>query len=140
MTIKEIQNEIIEDFSIFDDWMEKYEYLIDLAKSLPELDEKYRNKSNLIKGCQSMVWLNADLKNGKINFQADSNAIIVKGIVSLLIKVFSDQKPKDILKSELFFIKEIGLLQNLSPTRSNGLTAVIKKIRLYALAFDSLSI
>ncbi len=140
MTIKEIQNEIIEDFSIFDDWMEKYEYLIDLAKSLPEFNEKHRNKSNLIKACQSMVWLNADFKNGKINFQADSNAIIVKGIVSLLIKVFSDQKPKDILKSELFFIKEIGLLQNLSPTRSNGLTAVIKKIRLYALAFDSLSI
>ena len=140
MAINEIQDEIIEEFSGLDDWMDKYQLLIDLGNEQAPLDEQYKTESNLIDGCQSRVWLQADLievDNEKvIHFQAESDALIVKGIVSLLIRVLSDHTPKDILDADLYFIDEIGLKEHLSPTRSNGLLAMIKQIRSYALAFS----
>lgn len=137
MTINEIQDEVIEEFLAFDDWMDKYALLIDLGNSLAPLDEKYKTESNLIQGCQSRVWLQADYADGKIRFRGESDAVIVKGIVSLLIHVFSGQTPQDILDADLYFIERIGLKEHLSPTRSNGLVAMIKQMRMYALAFCS---
>lgn len=139
MTISEIQDSIIEEFSLFDDWMDKYQYLIDLGKELPLINEKYKTEEYLIKGCQSQVWVNAEYKDGKITFTADSDAIITKGIISLLIRVLSNQTPQDILDCDLHFIEEIGLKENLSPTRSNGLLAMIKQMKLYAFAFNAQS-
>jgi cysteine desulfuration protein SufE len=139
MTINEIQDEIIHEFSIFDDWMDKYEYLIELGKDLPPFDEKYRIVQNLIDGCQSKVWLNAELISDKIIFTADSDAIITKGIVSLLIRVLSNQSPKDILDADLYFIEKTGLQQHLSPTRSNGLMSMVKQMKLYAMAYKNKS-
>ena len=136
MTINEIQDEIIEEFSGFDDWMDKYQLLIDLGGEQPPLDEKYKTEQNLIDGCQSRVWLQADYADGKIHFTAESDALIVKGIVALLIRVFSDHTPQEILDADLYFIEQIGLKEHLSPTRSNGLVAMVKQIRLYALAFS----
>ena len=137
MTINDIQDEIIEEFSGFDDWMDKYQLLIDLGNEQEPLDEKYKTEQNLIDGCQSRVWLQADLVDGKIHFSAESDALIVKGIVALLIRVLSDQTPKDILDADLYFIEQIGLKEHLSPTRSNGLLAMVKQIKMYALAFNS---
>jgi cysteine desulfuration protein SufE len=137
MTINEIQDEIIEEFSGFDDWMDKYQLLIDLGNEQPPLDEKYKIESNLIDGCQSRVWLQADYEKGKIHFSAESDALIVKGIVALLIRVFSDHTPQEILDTEIYFIDAIGLKEHLSPTRSNGLLAMVKQIRMYALAFQA---
>ena len=136
MTINEIQDEIIDEFSGLDDWMDKYQLLIDLGNEQAPLDEQYKIESNLIDGCQSRVWLQADYENGVIHFQAESDALIVKCIVSLLIRVLSDHTPKEILDADLYFIDEIGLKEHLSPTRSNGLLAMIKQIRSYALAFS----
>ena len=135
MTINEIQDEIIEEFSAFDDWMDKYALLIDLGNALPPLDEKYKTESNLIEGCQSRVWLQADYVDGNVIFQGESDAVIVKGIVSLLIRVLSGHSPQEILESDLHFIDAIGLKEHLSPTRSNGLLAMVKQMRLYAMAF-----
>ena len=137
MTINEIQDEIIEEFSGFDDWMDKYQLLIDLGNEQEPLDDKYKTEQNLIDGCQSRVWLQADLVDGKIHFSAESDALIVKGIVALLIRVLSDQTPKDILDADLYFIEQIGLKEHLSPTRSNGLLAMVKQIKMYALAFNT---
>lgn len=136
MTINEIQDGIIEDFSVFEDWMDKYAYLIELGGELPAFDEAHRTDSNLIKGCQSKVWFNAEYVDGKIVFTADSDAIITKGIASLLIKVMSNQSPEDILNADLYFIEKIGLTQHLSPTRSNGLLSMVKQIKIYALAYS----
>ena len=136
MTINEIQDEIIEEFSGFDDWMDKYQLLIDLGGEQPPLDEKYKTEQNLIDGCQSRVWLQAEYADGKIHFTAESDALIVKGIVALLIRVLSDHTPQEILDADLYFIEQIGLKEHLSPTRSNGLVAMVKQIRLYALAFS----
>jgi cysteine desulfuration protein SufE len=135
MTIEEVQREIVEEFSVFDDWMDKYNYLIDLGKGLEVLDEKYKTKDYLIEGCQSKVWLYPEIKDGKVFFKAESDAIITRGIVALLVKVVSGRTPGEILDSELKFIDEIGLKQNLSPTRSNGLLAMVKQMKLYALAY-----
>ena len=135
MTINELQDNVIEEFSAFDDWMDKYALLIDLGNSLSPLDEKYKTENNLIEGCHSRVWLQADYKNGKIIFQGDSDAVIVKGIVSLLISVLSDHTPQEILDADLYFIERIGLKEHLSPTRSNGLVAMVKQMHLYAVAF-----
>ena len=137
MTIKEIQEEIIDEFSMFDDWMERYEYLIDLGKSLPIIDVQNKLKENLITGCQSKVWLHSDFENEKVVFTADSDAILTKGIVALLLRVFTDQSPKDILDADTEFINEIGLKEHLSPTRANGLVSMIKQIKLYALVYQS---
>ena len=137
MTINEIQDEIIEEFSGLDDWMDKYQLLIDLGNELAPLDERYKTEQNLIDGCQSRVWLQADLVDGLIHFAAESDALIVKGIVSLLIRVLSDHTPQEILDADLYFIEEIGLKEHLSPTRSNGLVAMVKQIRAYALAFST---
>ncbi|MEN8124699.1 MAG: SufE family protein [Bacteroidota bacterium] len=137
MTIKEIQEEIIDEFSMFDDWMERYDYIIDLGKSLPLIDDESKTDDNLIKGCQSKVWLQTELIDGKLIFKADGDAILTKGIVALLLRVFSNQTPKDILNNELFFIDEIGLKEHLSPTRANGLVSMIKQFKLYALAYQS---
>ena len=137
MTINEIQDEIIEEFSGFDDWMDKYQLLIDLGNEQEPLDEKYKIESNLIDGCQSRVWLQADYVDGKINFTAESDALIVKGIVALLIRVLSGHTPQEILDADLYFIEKIGLKEHLSPTRSNGLLAMVKQMRVYALAFSS---
>ena len=137
MTIKEIQEEIINEFSMFDDWMERYEYMIELGKSLPLIEEAYKVDENLIIGCQSKVWLHSEMEGDKIIFTADSDAILTKGIVAILLRVFTNQKPKDILDAELHFIDEIGLKEHLSPTRANGLVSMIKQIKLYALAFQS---
>ena len=137
MTINEIQDEIIEEFSGLDDWMDKYQLLIDLGNEQAPLDEQYKTESNLIDGCQSRVWLQADYENGVIHFSAESDALIVKGIVSLLIRVLSGHTPQEILDAELYFIDEIGLKEHLSPTRSNGLLAMVKQMRMYALAFHS---
>ena len=136
MTINEIQDEIIEEFSGFDDWMDKYQLLIDLGNEQEPLDDKYKTVQNLIDGCQSRVWLQADLIDGKIHFSAESDALIVKGIVALLIRVLSDHTPQEILDADLYFIEEIGLKEHLSPTRSNGLLAMVKQIKMYALAFS----
>ena len=135
MTINELQNQVIEEFADFEDWMDKYALLIDLGKSLAPLDEKYKTESNLIEGCQSRVWLQADYVDGKIIFQGESDAVIVKGIVSLLINILSNHTPQEILDADLYFIEKIGLKEHLSPTRSNGLVAMVKQMRMDALAF-----
>ena len=135
MTINELQNNVIEEFADFDDWMDKYALLIDLGNSLPPLEEKYKTESNRIEGCQSRVWLQADYVDGKILFKGESDAVIVKGIVSLLISILSDHTPQEILDADLYFIEKIGLKEHLSPTRSNGLVAMVKQMRMYALAF-----
>ena len=134
-TINELQDEIIEEFSAFDDWMDKYQMLIDLGNNLAPLDEQYKNNQNLIDGCQSRVWLQCDYADGKLHFQAESDALIVKGIIALLIRVLNDHTPQEILDADLYFIEQIGLKDHLSPTRSNGLLAMVKQIRMYALAF-----
>ena len=134
MTIKEIQEEIIDEFNLFDDWMERYEYLIELGKSLPIIDQQYKLDENIIKGCQSKVWLYSEMNNTKINFTADSDAILTKGLVALLLRVFSNQTPQDILMADTFFIDQIGLKEHLSPTRANGLVSMLKQIKLYAIA------
>ena len=136
-SLNEVQEEIIEDFAIYDDWMDKYNYLIDLSKDLPAIDPKYKAVENLIKGCQSRVWLNGELVDGKIVFTADSDAIITKGIVALLIRALSNRTPDEILNSNLYFIDKIGLKENLSPTRSNGLVSMVKQMRMYALAYKT---
>lgn len=138
MTINQIQDEIIDEFSEVDDWMDRYGMIIDLGNSLPPIDEKYRTPDHLIEGCQSRVWVNADLTpEGKVHYTADSDAIIVKGIISLLVKVLDNQTPDDILNADLHFINDIGLSEHLSPTRSNGLVAMLKQMKLYALAFKA---
>lgn len=134
-TINEIQDEIIEEFSAFEDWMDKYQMLIDLGNDLAPLDEQYKNTQNLIDGCQSRVWLQCDYIDGRLHFQADSDALIVKGIIALLIQVLNDHTPQEILGADLYFIEQIGLKDHLSPTRSNGLLAMVKQIRMYAVAF-----
>ncbi len=134
MTIKEIQQEIIEEFEMFDDWMERYEYLIELGKSLPIIDQQHKIDENIIKGCQSKVWLYSSINESKIDFTADSDAILTKGLVALLLRVYTHQTPKDILEAEPFFIDEIGLKEHLSPTRANGLVSMLKQIKLYAIA------
>ena len=136
MTIKEIQEEIIDEFSMFDDWMERYEYIIELGKSLPIIDDQYKTDDNLIVGCQSKVWLHAELKDGKVIYSSDSDAILTKGIIALLLRVFTNQTTETILKTKTDFIDEIGLKEHLSPTRANGLVSMVKKIKLYALAFS----
>ena len=135
-TIKEIQEEIIGEFNMFDDWMQKYEYLIDLGKELPVIDAKYKTDDNIIKGCQSRVWLHAEKKNEKIIYTADSDAIMTKGIIAILIRVLSNQNPSEITKADLIFIDEIGLKEQLSPTRANGLVSMIKQMKIYALAYN----
>ena len=137
MTIEEIQQEIIEEFSGFDDWMDKYQLLIDIGGEQETLPEQYKTEKNLIDGCQSRVWLQADYIDGKIHFQAESDALIVKGIVTLLIRVLSDHTPDEILEADLHFINDIGLTEHLSPTRSNGLLAMLKQMKLYAMAFKA---
>ena len=137
MTIKEVQDEIIDEFSMFDDWTERYEYIIELGKNLPLIDEKYKTEDYLIRGCQSKVWLNAEEKDGKIAFTADSDAILTKGIIAIMIRVFSGQNSTEILNASTDFVDEIGLKEHLSPTRANGLVSMIKQIKMYALAFDS---
>ena len=136
MKISNIQNEIVEEFDIFDTWMDKYEYLIELGKSVPKINEENKKEENIIKGCQSKVWLHAEKRDGLVRFYADSDAIITKGIISLLIRTFSNQKPEDIINASLDFIDEIGLRQHLSPNRANGLNNMIKKIKFYAIAFS----
>jgi len=136
-TINELQDEVIEEFSDFDDWMDKYQLLIDLGNEQEPLDEKYKTEQNLIDGCQSRVWLQADMEDGNVVFQAESDALIVKGIIALLIKVVSGHTPDEILNSDLYFIEKIGLKEHLSPTRSNGLLAMVKQMRMYALTFKA---
>ena len=137
MTIKELQEEIIEDFDLFDDWMERYEFIIETGKTLPQIDQGNKSDDNIIKGCQSKVWLHADYNEGKLQFTADSDAILTKGIISLLLKVYNNQSPDDILSNDPYFIDEIGLKEHLSPTRANGLLSMVKQIKLFALAFKS---
>ena len=137
MTIKEIQEEIIDEFSMFDDWMQRYEYIIDLGKNLPLIQEAYKTDDNIIKGCQSKVWLKGEQKDETIVFTADSDAILTKGIIAILIRVFSNQNAFDILAADTDFIDKIGLKEHLSPTRANGLVSMIKNIKMYALAFDA---
>ncbi|MCH2034134.1 MAG: SufE family protein [Tenacibaculum sp.] len=134
MTIKEIQEEIIDEFSMFEDWMERYEYIIELGKSLPIIEDQFKLDENLIKGCQSKVWMHSKIEGDIIKFTADSDAILTKGIVALLLRVFSDQKPQDILNADTNFIDEIGLKEHLSPTRANGLVSMVKQIKMYAIA------
>ena len=136
-TINETQDEIIEEFLDFDDWMDRYQLLIDLGAEQEPLDEKYKTEQNLIDGCQSRVWLQADLVDGRIHFQAESDALIVKGIVTLLVRVLSDHTPQEILDADLYFIERIGLREHLSPTRSNGLLAMLRQMKMYALAFKT---
>lgn len=137
MEIKEIQDEIIDEFSTFEDWMERYEYIIEIGKSLPLISEDLKKDENLIVGCQSKVWLHSEIDGDKLQFTADSDAILTKGIVALLLRIFNNQKPQDILNADLYFVDEIGLKEHLSPTRANGLVSMIKQIKLYALAFQS---
>lgn len=139
MKIKEIQDEIIDEFSMFDDWEERYQYVIDLGNSLPLVEEQYKTDENIIKGCQSKVWLHGEQQDGTIVFTADSDAILTKGIIAILIRVFSNQKPADILEADTDFIDQIGLKEHLSPTRANGLVSMIKQIKMYALAFSAKS-
>ncbi len=139
MSIEEIQQEIIEEFSMYEDWMDKYAYLIELGNDLEELDAKDKNDQNIIKGCQSRVWLVADIKDGKIEFKGESDAVIVKGLVALLLRVVSGRTPKELLETDLHFIDDLGLKQHLSPTRSNGLLAMVKQIRLYAVAYSKIA-
>ena len=137
MNIETIQADLIDEFSMFDDWMERYEHMIDLGKSLPLIDSEFKTEDNIIKGCQSKVWLHADLESEKVVFSADSDAIITKGIVAILIRVFSNQSPDTILNTSTDFIDEIGLKEHLSPTRANGLVSMVKKIKMYALAYQT---
>jgi cysteine desulfuration protein SufE len=137
MTINEIQEQIIEDFSYYEDWMEKYEHIIQLGKELPLIEAQYKTEENLIKGCQSMVWLHADYKDGIISFTADSDAIITKGLIGLMISVLSRQSPKDIATADIYFIDKIGLKSHLSPTRSNGLLSMLKQMKMYAIALNA---
>jgi cysteine desulfuration protein SufE len=137
MTIKHIQEEIVEEFSMFDDWMDRYEYIIELGKKLPLIKDEYKTEDNIIKGCQSKVWLQGEQADDKIVFTADSDAILTKGIIAILIRAFSNQKAADILSADMDFIDEIGLKEHLSPTRANGLVSMIKNIKMYALAFDA---
>ena len=137
MTIKDIQNEIVNEFSMFDDWMERYEYIIELGKGLPIIEEQYKTEDNIIKGCQSKVWVHAEEKDGKVIFSADSDAILTKGIIAILIRSFSNQTPAAILEANTDFVDEIGLKEHLSATRANGLVSMIKKIKMYALAFEA---
>lgn len=137
MNIKDIQNEIVDEFSMFDDWMERYEYIIELGKGLPIIEEQYKTEDNIIKGCQSKVWVHAEEKDGKVVFTADSDAILTKGIIAILIRSFSNQTPAAILEANTDFVDEIGLKEHLSATRANGLVSMIKKIKMYALAFEA---
>jgi cysteine desulfuration protein SufE len=137
MTIKEIQDEIIDEFAMFDDWMQRYEYIIELGKNLPLIKEEFKIEDNIIKGCQSKVWLQGEQQGDTVAFTADSDAILTKGIIAILIRVFSNQKPADILEADMEFIDAIGLKEHLSPTRANGLVSMIKNIKMYALAFQS---
>lgn len=136
-SIHDIQDQVIEDFALFDDWADKYEYIIELGKTLPPMDERYKTEENRIHGCQSRVWLHASKDNGLLKFEADSDAFITKGIVGLLVKVLSGHSPKEILESDLYFLKEIGLQEHLSPTRANGLLSMVKQMKAYALAFTN---
>ena len=136
MTINEIQDELIDDFSFFTDWMEKYEYIIQLGKEIPLIDEQYKQDQYIIKGCQSKVWLYPQLRDGKLYFTADSDAVITKGLVSLMVKVLSGHTPKEIAQSDLYFIDQIGLKEPLSPTRANGLLSMVKQMKLYAVALE----
>ena len=136
MTIENAQNDIIDNFLFFEDWTQKYEYIIELSKDLESMNESLKNEDNLIKGCQSKVWLHAEMINGKINFLADSEAIITKGIISILLNVFNNRKPQEILDSDMGFIEKIGLKEHLSPNRANGLSSMYKQIKFYALAFS----
>lgn len=138
MSINEIQDQIVEEFSMVDDWMDKYQMLIELGNSLEPLDEKYKTPQNIIEGCQSRVWLQADYNDGIIHFSGESDAVIVKGLVSLLIQVLSDHTPDEILNCDLYFIEKIGLREHLSPTRSNGLLSMVKQMKVYALAFKNI--
>jgi cysteine desulfuration protein SufE len=137
MTINEIQDELIETFELFDDWEDKYEYIIDLGKKLPKMDVSLRTEDNIIRGCQSLVWLNAEKRDGLIHFEADSEAIIVKGLVSMLLKVLTDQTPEDIAKADLYFVEKIGLASHLAQTRSNGLASMVKQMKIYSIAFQT---
>lgn len=137
MTINEKQDEIIEDFELFDDWMQKYEYIIQLGKELPLIDEQYKTDDNLIRGCQSRVWLHADYKDGKLFFTGDSDALITKGLVSMVVQVLSGHTPREIAEAEIYFIDAIGLRSHLSPTRSNGLLSMLKQMKMYAVAYLS---
>ena len=137
MGIKEIQEEIVDEFAMFEDWMQRYEYMIELGKSLPLIDGKYKTDDNIIKGCQSKVWVHAELESDKLVFTADSDAIITKGIIAILIRVFSNQKPQDIIDADTDFIDEIGLKEHLSPTRANGLVSMVKQLKLYAIAYQT---
>lgn len=136
MTIEEIERQIIDEFAIYEDWMDKYAYLIEIGSDMPGMEEAHKTDENLIKGCQSRVWFHAEVREGLLYFTADSDAIITKGIAGLLIRVFSGQKPEEIVKADLHFIDEIGLTQHLSPTRSNGLLSMVKQIKMYAIAFS----
>ena len=138
MSINEIQDDLVETFALFDDWEEKYEYIIDLGKKLPSLDEKYKTEDNIIKGCQSVVWLHAGLRDGKVIFEADSQAIIVKGLVSMLLQVLSGHTPEEILEADLYFIEKTGLSSHLAQTRSNGLASMVKQMKAYALGYKTL--
>ena len=137
MKIKEIQDEIVDEFSMFDEWDERYQYVIDLGKSLPLIDTEYKTENNIIKGCQSKVWLHAEQQDGNIVFTADSDAILTKGLIAIMIRVFSNQKPEAILEANTDFVDEIGLKEHLSATRANGLVSMIKQIKMYALAFSA---
>ena len=137
MTISEIQQEIVDEFSMFDDWMQRYEYMIELGKSLPLIEEQYKTDDHIIKGCQSKVWVHAEMKGDKLVFTADSDAIITKGIIAILIRAFSNQKPSSIVEADTVFIDEIGLKEHLSPTRANGLISMIKQLKLYAVAYQA---
>lgn len=137
MNIKEVQKEIVDEFAMFDDWMERYEYIIELGKGLPLIEEQYKTEDNIIKGCQSKVWVHAEEKEGKVIFSADSDAILTKGIIAILIRSFSNQTPAEILEANTDFVDEIGLKEHLSATRANGLVSMIKKIKMYALAFEA---
>lgn len=137
MSIEEIQNEIIDEFSIFEDWEERYQYMIDLGKTLPLINEQYKTDDHIIKGCQSKVWVHAELNDDKVEFTADSDAIITKGIIAILIRVFSNQHPKDIIEANTDFIDKIGLKEHLSPTRANGLVSMIKQLKMYAIAYQT---
>jgi cysteine desulfuration protein SufE len=137
MTIAELQNEIIDKFSMFEDWEERYQYMIDLGKTLPLIDEIYKTDDHIIKGCQSKVWVHAEMENDKVNFTADSDAIITKGIIAILIRVFSGQHPKDIIDADTDFIDKISLKEHLSPTRANGLVSMIKQLKMYAIAYQT---
>ena len=137
MTIQDIQDEIIDEFSMFEDWEERYQYMIDLGKTLPLIDDAHKTEDNIIKGCQSKVWVHAEMNDDKIVFTADSDAIITKGIIAILIRTFSNQHPKDIINAETDFIDEIGLKEHLSPTRANGLVSMVKQLKMYAIAYQT---